>query len=178
MTPKRRDLIDLMVRIAEGLAGVAAAIGVTVAALQYLDAQKTERASRTIELIDRWERPVFGALHAYRRLGEDFQVAFEAKGAEDLAKLSPEAAMDHLRQAALQRPFAAHDFDEVVYFFTRLSLCVEAEVCDAKTAKSFFEDTLTSFLENFGPTIKERQSLDKHFGEAVFSLQERMEKED
>lgn len=174
MTPKRKQLIDLIVRVAEGMAGISAAFGVTIAALQYLDAQQSERASRTIELIDRWESPVFGALHSYRRLGEDFQAAFDAQGGEGLANLSTEAAMDHLRRAALMRPSAVHDFDQVVYFFTRLSLCVEAEVCDSRTAKSFFEDTLTSFLENFGPAITERQSLDKHFGEALFSLQARM----
>jgi hypothetical protein len=165
---------------------VAAILGglVTVAVgyFEYREAQSVEKARRTMEQIAYWENG--GARTAYRSLSRAAEEVFagipndqlaKAK-ADETGKLSENLRRNIAARVLVSDQHAQDDIDEVVYFFSRLGLCIEAKICDRCSANVFFGDTLTSFLEIFRVAIEARSEMVPGYGAAMLEMDRDMKK--
>lgn len=164
------------VRVWDGLAGAAALltlmallVGTFLGAREYVDRKQTSRASETLEMIEVWETR--GALDAYSDLNRQLTEMLKDIPESEVRNADKDTLRENLSRRAL-RSSGQDGFERIVYFFTRLSLCVEADLCSAPVASAFFEDTLTDFLDWFGPEIERRRRLDREFGVELYELLE------
>ncbi len=171
-------------RVREALsyfAAFAAVCGVILGIYEYRQRQALTRADNTMSQIEYWESKN-GARASYRALNREILVFFK----EEVGEKQVQKAMEDARRAAnlrretlkyiMAKDSAPDHFDNVVYFFSRLSLCVESKLCDEYASKIFFEDTLLSFLSIFGPAIVAEAEARPGYGEAVFDLKDKFEK--
>ncbi|ABA81546.1 hypothetical protein GQF56_21555 [Rhodobacter sphaeroides] len=160
--------------LVKGAAGLAAAGSLFLAAVEYADQGKAARAAETIRLIDRWEETTSGVLTAYRSLGQRLTLALAERTPALDGTRPPEELAALLVADVLQQEGAADEFERIVYFFTRLELCIEATLCDEHTAAIFFSDTVDTFMKNFRSAVLERRRSDPHFGSEIRKLQIRL----
>lgn len=151
------------------------AIGVFLGVMEYRQRGHMAQAQQTMAMIDVWE--LRGARKAFRELSWELEKMIEASvsDADREAAREDSRSRNRLRMNLSRRVLAddaqSKNFEEVVYFFTRLSLCIEAELCDADAAKTFFGDTLDSFMLIFRLSIAERRMTHVNFGVPLIDLQ-------
>mgnify|MGYP000194573399 CR=1 FL=1 len=109
-------------------------------------------------------------------------VGIDAAHDADMAAAAKDPALarvvsDKVAAIVLRAEENADAFGEVVYFFNRLGLCVEAALCSRKTAEIFFEDSLDSFLEVFGGRIDRLRETRPRYGEAMLNLHAAVKKD-
>lgn len=156
-------------------AGIIAAAGILLGVWEYKQRGDLAQARETMAMIDIWDQR--GARTAYRALSRGLETLIETdvSAADKQAALTNRLAYRNLRanvsRSVLARPEQQQNFEDVVYYFTRLSLCIEAGLCDAHVAKVFFGDTLDSFLAAFLPGVSEREHLIPGFGQPLRDLQ-------
>ncbi|CUH76276.1 hypothetical protein SAMN04488093_10115 [Tropicibacter naphthalenivorans] len=129
------------------LAGVVALIvGGLFGAYEYADRKEMQRATETMAMIEIWETR--GAQQAYLDLSRALEKHLSDTPAED--RNDPDNALT-LRDNIARRAMRDHPgaYDKVVYFFSRLSLCVQASLCSEPVARTFFGDSLHSFKSWF-----------------------------
>ena len=131
--------------------------GIILGVFEYHQRGRMVQARETMQQIDVWDQQG-GARDAYRALARDVALKRALISEEDRALASTDADFrNNLRLSVtrqiLELPENVDRLETVVYFFNRLSLCVEADLCDVVSAKVFFEDTLASFLDIFGPAL-------------------------
>jgi len=180
VTPRRQRFNQIAIAVATqfagGLIAIATAGSLALATIEYTRQGRAERAAETIRMVDRWEHPETGALQAYQSLRDRFMTTISNLDPDQALAISKQEvgarsdAINVLASRVVRQPGAEREFESVVYFFNRLSLCVDAELCDAKTSAIFFEDTLNTFIANFKGQIKERQVIDPHFAMATTRL--------
>lgn len=166
-------------RIREALsytAAVAALAGIGLGIFEYLQRKDLARARQTMQQIEFWDEQA-GPRESYRLLSRNVASVFASVPDAELAaaRRDPDGDGVQLREKIVEIVFREDGmddaFDDVVYFFSRLSLCVEARLCDETAAKVFFEDTLTSFLDTFEVEIARQAKSAAGFGEAVLCLE-------
>lgn len=170
-------------RIREALsyaAAVAALAGIVLGTLEYQQRKEQWRARQTMDQIDYWDD--HGARQAYRSLaGHVGNIVAQVPPNEIAAARTSEELAEKLRarvvELVLRNDGAEESFNDVVYFFSRLSLCIEAEVCNDESAQVFFKDTIDSFLDTFRGEIERRAVFTTGFGAAVVSLADRFEQD-
>lgn len=171
---QKRSERDVIKTFGSLIAACIAAGGIVLGGLEYKQRNEMIQARETLEMVDVWDQD--GAREAYRSLASAVVSGLDGISSTDLATANESrAAYNNLRRSLsreiLQDPDNAKDFDDVVYFFTRLSLCVEAELCDVTSANVFFRDTLNSFLDVFRTHITTQQESAPGYGQALFDLQ-------
>lgn len=160
----------------EALGGFLSVVGVLAALFgifEYKQRVEASKASETLALIDVWETR--GAREAFDRLSGEIAAGFADVPAADMAAAAKDPAVarvvsDKVATIVLREEKNADAFGEVVYFFNRLGLCVEAALCSRKTAEIFFEDSLDSFLDVFGGRIERLRESQPRYGEAMLDL--------
>lgn len=152
-------LRDRIKRALSFSATFAAAGGIILGVIEYNQRSRIIQARETMEQIDIWDNK--GARDGYRALsrGVAAEVATLSEKEKSVARDEGGFAFDLLRRNVSRKILTngknVENLDKVVYFFTRLGLCVESELCDAKVARVFFDDTLHSFLMVFEPAMLE-----------------------
>lgn len=151
-----------------GLASLAGVIAVVVGgifgAYEYADRKEMQRAAETLRMIEIWETR--GAQEAYLALSSSLEAKLRElpqSQTQDLARA--DILRDNLARRALREHPGA--YDQVVYFFTRLSLCIEAALCSEPVARTFFSDSLDGFLSWFESEITRRRVLSKSHAEEL-----------
>ncbi|MEM7730486.1 MAG: hypothetical protein AAF311_14665 [Pseudomonadota bacterium] len=167
MTEER--FVRVPMRVWNGLPGLAAAFGILAviggggfALLEYFDRKASARAAQTLEMIDIWDTR--GAQTAYLEISRALQ--------EEIADLDASDAVPDERVPIVEGNIARRVLREVgdetyltiVQFFTRLSLCVQSQLCSAQVAATFFGETLADFRHWFRREIADRQKLTRSHG--------------
>ncbi|MEM6385395.1 MAG: hypothetical protein AAF718_04070 [Pseudomonadota bacterium] len=160
-------------------AAVAALAGILLGTFEYFQRKDQVRARHTMDQIEYWDD--HGIRAAYRSLSGRVAEVLAIVPDRELAAASddPELARKlkaRVAERVLQYDDAPEQFDDVIYFFSRLSLCIEARVCDGDAAAVFFEDTLDSFLDTFEGEVRNRSERIESYGAAVLSLADRFDK--
>lgn len=170
----------------EKVSSIVTAMGVLVGVvtfalgyLQYTSQVESGRAEHTLDMIEMWETR--GYRESYLALGSEVAAFLAAVAPEDLALVESNArAASNFRKrlvaGVLDADSAKADFDKVVYFFNRLGLCVEANVCSERTAQVFFEDTLLQFTQNFGEHLGSLQAASPGFATGLTLLEARFKR--
>lgn len=166
--------LTTIVRAGGLITGVAGVGTLLLGVIEYRDQAETARAAETIHMIDRWEDRNTGILAAYQSLSRRVTEVLRTRPAATEPGQSPDEVVASLVSAVLDQDGAREEFEKVVYFFSRLELCVEARQCDERTSAIFFSDTVDTFMRNFRGAILERRSMDPHFGSDIRSLQIRL----
>lgn len=160
----------------DALGGFFSVLGVLAALFgiyEYKQRVEASKASETLALIDVWETR--GARAAYERLSNEIASGFAQVPAADMAAAANDPALarvvsNKVAAIVLREEENANAFGEVVYFFNRLGLCVEASLCSQKTAEVFFQDTLDTFIDVFGDQISQMQESRPRYAEAMLEL--------
>ena len=127
-------------------------LGAGWAVFEYRARVESERASRTISYIDLWESGGYqGDLKLLQQAWSEFLSRIPDNQREDAA--SNPALMNNLKQRYYsfldERTIDQSAVERVTYFFNRLSICVEANVCSEKVARAFFAELFDSFAGVF-----------------------------
>ncbi len=177
----RSSYLRTMLRAAGGLATAA---GVLLGVLEYRSQGRAERAAETLDMIAYWETE--GARDAYAALtaGLIDQLsrlsAVESKALAGDDRNARRQMVETIAARVIRQPTNEANFETVIYFFTRLGLCIEADLCDQHSAEVFFSDTLETFVANFQGQIDARrdpsspQYRAQTYGDAVFDLNRRL----
>jgi len=160
----------------DALGGFFSVLGVLAALFgiyEYKQRVEASKASETLAMIDVWETR--GAREAYERLSNEIASGFADVPAADMSAAANDPALartvsDKVAAIVLREEENAAAFGEVVYFFNRLGLCVEASLCSQKTADVFFQDTLDTFIDVFGDQIDKMRESRPRYGEAMLEL--------
>lgn len=152
----------------DGLQGFIALIGFILATAgilwgiyEYRSQSEANRAQATLDLLDVWEER--GYLDQYKTLRSKVQKTLatvpenEIKTAEKNPSI--EAALyEKVSARVLSDPSSREAFENLIYFFQRQHLCIEAGLCSEKATEVFFEDTVSSFVKIFLHALSERPS--------------------
>ncbi|TBY13529.1 DUF4760 domain-containing protein [Rhizobium laguerreae] len=135
---------------------VSAIGGIFWAVFEYIEKKEMDRTKYTLTLIETWETQ--GYRQAYGELRQFYSTFLETIPVGDKRRADTGGhAMDNLLQSLnrqiAQEPARQEQVREVVYFFNRLALCVNASLCSKETTAVFFNDTVQSFLEVYGAYI-------------------------
>jgi len=160
----------------DALGGFFSVLGVLAALFgiyEYKQRVEASKASETLALIDVWETR--GARQAYEKLSNEIASGFAEVPAADMAAAADDPALarvvsNKVAAIVLRKEENADAFGEVVYFFNRLGLCVEASLCSQKTAEVFFQDTLDTFIDVFGDQISQMRESRPRYAEAMLEL--------
>lgn len=149
----------------EGIQGLLAVVGAVLAisgifwgVIEFRGKIDADRARETLKLLDVWETR--GYLDSYRDLDDRIQSVLD-----DVPQADIEAAAQNPRmletlyqkasEAVLSDSAAQEDFEDVVYFFERMHICVDARLCAREATARFFEDTASTFGEVFSVPLQQ-----------------------
>lgn len=160
----------------DALGGFFSVLGVLAALFgiyEYKQRVEASKASETLAMIDVWETR--GARGAYEKLSNAIASGFADVPAADMSAAANDPVLartvsDKVASIVLRDEENAAAFGDVVYFFNRLGLCVEASLCSQKTAEVFFQDTLDTFIDVFGDQINQMRESRPRYGEAMLEL--------
>ena len=166
MTEKR--FIGLPISVWDGVSGLAGLIGVgaliiagSFGAFEYFDRKKSARAAETLRMIEIWE--VRGAQEAYLGLSEAIEREIvDTTISPDLDAGELVILRDNVARRVLHTRGQA-DYNLVSQYFTRLSLCIQAQLCSAEVADTFFADTVLGFRSWFaGEIVRRKKFMPSH----------------
>jgi hypothetical protein len=151
-----REGWELLSNIATAAGIVIAIIGAGWVLFEYRNNQADERNRYTFNLIDSWEKQAYKA--AYWDLRESYTGFLAQLPKERVERAETDDGIRRGVIAAFNASLEADSDDkrkirEVAYFFNKLNLCLDADLCAKETATVFFNDTVKSFLEVFGPYL-------------------------
>lgn len=152
---------------------IALMAGGAFGAYEYLDRKETERAAETLRMIEVWETRAVE--ESYLRLSRGIEALLADTPAE---QRQIRERIDTLRDNIVRRVMSnseAGDYDKVVLFFTRLSLCIEADLCSGPVAKIFFADTVADFRAWFADEIERRRVLTPDHARELDRLHQRFQ---
>ena len=157
---------------------VVGVVGIVFAGYQYLRQVEADRAEQTLNLIDIWETR--GYREDFKGLRDGVQNFLSKVPPADLEAARQNALVSrNLRDRLLSEVLGTEEnqerLNDVIYFFNRLGLCIEADLCSRETAAIFFDDSLTNFLSHFEPVISSRRETDKGYAEGVLLLRSAIE---
>ncbi|WP_417740618.1 hypothetical protein [Rosistilla oblonga] len=156
--------LGVSITIWEGIQGVLAVVGAVLAiggifwgVIEFRGKLEADRARETLELLDVWETR--GYLESYRALDDRIQgVLKDVPQADIEAAAQNPSILETLYQKASEQvladPRAQKDFEDVVYFFERMHICVDAKLCAQEATARFFADTVTTFGQVFSVPLQ------------------------
>ncbi|MGO8506155.1 hypothetical protein AB9F35_32165 [Rhizobium leguminosarum] len=151
--------------------------GIFWAVFEYIEKKETDRTKYTLTLIETWETQ--GYRQAYGELREFYSTFLETIPVADkrMAETSGHAKdnlLQSLNRQIAQEPTRREQVREVVYFFNRLALCVNASLCSKETTAVFFNDTVQSFLDVYGPYIESNKETFPGRGATLVDLSQEL----
>ncbi|MGC4026753.1 MAG: hypothetical protein QM744_17425 [Mesorhizobium sp.] len=152
--------------IADIVAVLSAIIAGGFAVNEYFENKETKRVENTLALIQIWEDREYG--EAYSRLRKaytQFEATIPTSNSVDVQNL--EAQFVSLIEKSDGR---SDDVRKVMTFFNRLALCVNGSVCSQETAKLFFDDTISSFLDVYRSYISRHANDFPGRAQSVYDL--------
>lgn len=160
------------------IVGVVLAVGTGISGLyQYMNKLEADRAEETLKMIDSWEtrgyREDFNALRVEVVAFLDAVPDAEMRTAQQSAKAS-ENLKGKLYRDVVGSASARKRFDNIVYYFNRLGLCIEARLCSKRTARIFFDDTLENFLSVFQSLIEKEREATPGYAEGLIVLEKEL----
>lgn len=163
-----QKFLGISVSFWEGIQGVLAVFGAVLAVggilwgvFEFRGKLEAERARETLNLLEVWETK--GYLKNYRSLEERLQVTLQEAPPQDIeaAKHDPRmlsALYAKVASLILEKPGAQEEFENLVYFFERLEICVEAKLCSERASDLFFKETMASFALVFNNPLENYKS--------------------
>lgn len=148
----------------DALTSLAAVLGIISgmwAVYLYIQQIDASRAEKTLELVEVWANGT--ARPAYERLDREMTGLIDAMSDQDrveVAAASADERAEKRRQLGLkatQNPDVLDALEEVEFFFNRLAVCVDTQLCSRYVAQAFFKDTLETLLAAYGGAIEQRQ---------------------
>lgn len=164
----------------QGLSNIVTTLGVLgllFAGVQYWQAREEGRAAETLNLIDIWETRGYDDDFAKLRAAvTEFMAAVPEA---DMAAVATNArAAENLRtkmyRQVLGQPELEAAFERVVYFYNRLGLCVQANLCSTRTARIFFAEPFAAFRSNFASRIESDSAALPGYANGLDLLAERI----
>lgn len=165
----KEHFLGVPMRIWDGISGAAALIGLLAlfgggafAVFEYVERKEAARAAETLRMIEVWETR--GAEKAYLEIAGALEE--EVKGVSD-TKQPPGDRLATIRDNIARRALKAAGEDAYItvsQFFTRLSLCIQAELCSDTVAMTFFSQTLSDFRYWFADEINRRRKVTSTHG--------------
>jgi hypothetical protein len=149
----------------EGIQGFVAVVGATLAiggilwgVIEFRGKLESDRARETLALLDVWETR--GYLDSYRSLDDQIQDVLDGVPQADIeaAAHSPRILETLYQKASgqvLLNSQAREDFENLVYFFERMHICVDAKLCSREATVRFFGDTVTTFGQVFRSQLQQ-----------------------
>lgn len=148
--------------VGAAIATMLGVVAIIFAFYQYLAQIEASKADRTIALVDLWTG---GEVHnAYMKLDDGVSKLMDAMTEQersDVAKSTDDqrkALRLQLGVKAAADPEVTAALVEVEFFFNRLAVCVEANLCSQAVVRTFFADTLTDLMGSYGQAIKDRRN--------------------
>lgn len=130
------------------------------AVFEYFDRKTSMRAAETLRMIEVWE--LRGAQDSYLAMSAAILKEIEGVSASGMTE-DDLATMRYNVVRRILDDTGSGGYDQVMQYFTRLSLCIQAELCSDDVAKTFFLDTLLSFRLWFsGVIFKNRYTSPSH----------------
>lgn len=177
-TPERR-MLGIPVWRWEAISYMIAALGalgVVFGVYQYYQQVEANRARETLAMIEMWETR--GYRENFVELRQDMLDYWATVPSADIefARTNANAAAN-LREAFFGSVINASGekskrFERIVYFYNRLGLCIQANLCSAGTARIFFADPLNSFLSNFEPRLEAERKVLPGYASGVLLLKD------
>lgn len=143
---------------------------------QFLANQDQKRVEQTMSLVELWESKDF---HEAQRALKERLAALNAKY-DNLLSANPtpteeqvfrqRIGIEAMSETGGTMPLAdfSDNFDRVVYFLNRLSICVDGKLCSREVADAYFRDYAVSFWSYFAGYIdKERKAGSSNFASAI-----------
>ena len=150
----------MRVKLATTIGVVVTAATLVWAVVEYIAQREAERAGHTIDYIDMWENK--GYQQQYYLLSDEWS-GFLKRIPESDRLAFKENIGDRIiyKRNILNRFYREIELidanvnavKDLVYFFNRMSLCIEADVCSGKVAKTFFGEIVESTFDVFGEYI-------------------------
>lgn len=152
-------IFGLRMSVWSGIQGLVAVLGAILAIsgilwgiIEYRGKLEADRARETLDLLDVWETR--GYLEHYRSLDERVQAVLATVPSADIAAAETDPALravlySKTARTVLRSAEARKEFEALIYFFERMQICVDADLCAAKATYLFFEDTVASFVKVF-----------------------------
>lgn len=145
-----------------GVLTLAGLVGGGWAIWQYMEQKNAERQKYTLDLVGVWQEE--GYFESYDRLAGNI-VSFMAqvpKAQLDDARNNPDLKkrlQENLSRRLISDDGNLPDVKRVVYFFKWLDICLQQHLCSKDTAIAFFDDTVSTFVENYGTYVRFHQPL-------------------
>lgn len=145
-----------------GLLALVGLVGGLWAIWQYLEQKEAERQKYTLELVGVWQED--GYLTSYDRLTEKVVHYMDAVPRSQLEDAVANPLMHERLQENFTRRLAGDgdilaDVKRVVYFFKWLNICLSQDLCSRDTAVAFYDDTISTFVENYSVFIKLNEKI-------------------
>lgn len=137
-----------------------AIIGAGWVIFEYYSNAADERNRYTFRLIDSWERQNYKS--SYSDLRELYaayltQLPEEQRQLAETKDIARENVIGGFNKTLASNNDAKRKIRDVAYFFNKLNLCLDADLCSDETATIFFNDTVKSFFEVFKPYLSDNQ---------------------
>ncbi|WP_186398823.1 hypothetical protein [Stappia sp. P2PMeth1] len=141
-------IISLLLALAAGL----------LAWFEYRDRREEALATRTLEFISTWDER--GYRKPYSLLRDERKSFFDSLSQVDRRASHTDARARSNIYFRFYHNFFKEKrneeaFNQVKFFFNMLSLCLEANLCSKNITKTFFDDTIRTFLDCFGGYLEE-----------------------
>jgi hypothetical protein len=149
----------------DGIQGLLAVVGAVLAiggifwgVVEFRGKVESDRARETLELLDVWETR--GYLDSYRNLDDRIQSVLDDVPQADIEAAAQNASiLEALYEKASKWVLSDHraqkEFEDIVYFFERMHICVDAKLCAREATARFFEDTAKTFSQVFSLPLQE-----------------------
>ncbi|QWW69810.1 hypothetical protein [Rhizobium sp. WYJ-E13] len=137
-----------------------ALVGAGWVIFEYYNNAADERNRYTFRLIDSWEREEYKK--SYWELRERYtgflvQLPKERIETAETDEKARREVIEKFNASLESNDEAKRQIRDVAYFFNKLNLCLDADLCSDETATIFFNDTVKSFLEVFRPHLEANQ---------------------
>ena len=166
-----RGLLGIPKPWVEVITVVGGAISIIIAYLGYQQRLDEGRARETLALVDVWEER--GYRTAFQELATQAQAYMDAMDEDERAQIAADEQSKTIGLSQIGRRIAdgridgapaASKIDDLVYFFTRLSICVEAGLCSREVSKACFGDTTRTFWRYFAGYAEGKRDYYPSFG--------------
>lgn len=159
-----RRFLKIPISIWDGISGLAGLIGISAvllggifATLEYRDRKASSRAAETLNLIDIWETR--GAQSAFQGIAVVLESTLDGV---ELGNEMSDVELERLKENLVRRvmiDLGPEAYETVMSYFTRLSLCIQSDLCSEGVANVFFSETVTDFHGWFVSEIESRRRL-------------------
>lgn len=149
----------------EATAAVVGLIGLLWGFYEYVQRREEGRVGQTLALVQLWEKEGYKA--SFDKI--EGAIADRIDGMDDalkdaLATASEKERADargriatNVAQQTIGGQAGEVHVDTILYFFTRLAICVESQLCSSGAAHLYFGDMTSSFWCYFQPYVESRR---------------------